>query len=99
MKIGVRIKSIRRAVSIYLDDEDKVFTINGINCKMDKEEFKNRLLDIVLFWDEKMIAKGVIDGEEYSVKIKKENNVIEFKGYGKYPENYKDFIKLIEEVI
>ena len=75
------------------------FICNGQPVKIDINQFCEKLLSIVCFWEENLILPNVHDAEKYKIVIEKDGQVLKLAGCGKYPSNYADFKKLLKEVL
>lgn len=98
MKGIINVSDIQRSLTIKLDTEKNMLIVNEQPIKCDVKLFANRLQTIISLWDKVMIDDSVSDGEHYSVKIKYDDNIVEYLGANKFPSNYRDFITLINEV-
>ena len=98
MKAKIKVFGLNKVVDIVLDTTAGIFTNLGKKVNKNVCEFMDKLLDIVVFWDEDMTVQNIIDAESYLVEIENENKKIVFKGCGRYPENYEMFIKLIGNI-
>lgn len=97
MKISVKARTLNKSFFVKFCEDEKIFLFNDKQCKMNMDEFKHRLLDIVVYWDRQMVAQRGVFEEEFEVKIDKDGEIFSFYGYGKYPRNYSDFIRLLED--
>lgn len=82
----------------YIHYDKKVIYING-SYKEIKEEAIQNILRFFLTWEETNVSPSIIDGEEYLVEIVSSNNKNKYYGKGKFPKNYWNFKKYLEELI
>ena len=98
MKIVIKISNLITSLNIQVDDEKGMFLLNNKAIDVDIEKFVSSLTTILASWQQKMVDESVIDGEEYSVKLRIGTKTRTYIGKNKFPSNYRDFKKLIEGV-
>lgn len=96
MKIEIKVNSLSEHKNIFLSQDKCLF--NGIEKNIDFNHIAERLLNIVVTWQPKMINPRTIDGKKYCVKIEKDSKVYEFQGANMFPENFNEFEYLIREI-
>ncbi len=97
MKITVIMSSMTQFKQLVLDDETKKAKLNGEKIKIDIDDFASKILSIVSSWDARMVNEFIMDGQEYKVKIEKDEKTFEYYGKNKYPDNFKEFTTLLQE--
>lgn len=98
MRASIKIFSMYKNINILVDEEKNKVICNGKEVNYNASDFCEKLLGIVIFWDSNMVNLNVVDAEKYQVEIFKDGENFIFNGMGKYPSNYKEFIKLYESV-
>lgn len=96
MRVEIAVNSMYERLKVVVYD-DKMF-INGQQKQVDCENFLRRLFCIITPWEKQLVNYGVLDGESYSVKITEGDDITEYIGKNKFPKNYREFVKLINEV-
>lgn len=99
MKINISVLSGLVANKIFVDTSDGTFRVNGKDKKLDANKFVDRLLGIVVSWQSEMIGPQVLDGEIYTVDIADGDETAHFVGKNSFPDNYDEFVYLIDEVV
>ena len=80
-----------------INNKTKKVYINGI-IKDIKEDFVERLVDIIKFWKNDYGTETGLDVNEYTINLY-ENNIKEtYHGKGNYPTNFELFIELLGEL-
>ena len=97
MKVKIKVMSMIRNVHIKVLD-DKLW-VNDELKNIDVECFLRRLFCIVATWKNTLIDLSIVDGESYEVFIDDGQNNAKYVGKSRYPKNYNEFIKLIDEVM
>lgn len=98
MKIEIKVDSPSEIYYIKYDTENSVFKCNGKDVKYEMFSFKEKLFDIIVYWDDDMTIPDITDAEAYSVKIEIAGEKRTFTGKGLYPDNYFKFKELLKEV-
>ncbi len=96
MKIIVTLRSLTKLTRLELDEEKQTANLNGTPIDINVEPFINKLLKIVSSWKKRMVNDFILDGLEYTVKIEKDDKSFEFYGRNKFPDNFQDFINLLQ---
>ncbi len=96
MKVKISIQNMVNFTNLVVDDETNKATLNGQEIKLDIPYFVSKLVAIVSSWKSKMINDFIVDGEIYLVKIENEGKIYTFEGRNKFPENYREFKKLLK---
>ncbi len=97
MKITIIMSSMTHFTQLIIDDKTKEAKLNGENIEIDIDNFANKLISIVSSWEPRMVNEFILDGQEYRVRIEKKGKIQDYYGKNKYPENYRDFISLLQE--
>lgn len=97
MKISIILSSMTQFNQLVLDDATQEAKLNGKKIKLDIDKFASKVLSIVSSWEKRMVNEFIMDGQEYKVKIEKEDKTYEYYGKNKYPENFREFSKLLQE--
>lgn len=92
IKQGINVKL--NALLLYKENEihlnNNKYTIT--------DEFKERLLKIIINWKSQYKNTNKIDEEEYKITIKTEKDEEIIKGKGSYPLNYNELFRLLGEL-
>jgi len=96
MQIKIDLFSPTKFDKIYLNTTIKKFTFNDIPCLYNLEFFVTTLLNIISSWPEESTA-CVFDTENYSIRIKENDQIKSYFGNFNYPQNYNLFKDLLEE--
>mgnify|MGYP005758208565 FL=1 len=99
MQITVKLQNLKGEKKIFLDDEKRVFTVNGKDKSVDIDKFASHLLRIVSSWEERYENSRIIDGLTYSVEILKDGKTYNFYGKNNFPKNFYQFSALVGEVL
>ncbi len=98
MKVEIGLRNLKKAINLKADYEDALAELNGKAVVFDVKNFVSKLLAIVCSWESEMINSQILDGCSYFVKVDNGNENFEFVGANKYPDNFNDFVALLEEV-
>lgn len=99
MKITIDLFGDKKQVKIFLDDNKRIFLMNGEKRESaDIDEFASRLLRIVSRWKEKYYDPFSLNFQGYDIDIEKDNKVYSYTARGILPNNFSDFSKLIESL-
>ena len=94
--IDISVKGINKPMELTINPKElKVYCPNGIK-DIDNNTI-SKLLKIICLWNGEY-KKSVIDGLEYRIKITTSKEVVEYKGMGDYPYNFKEFLDLIGKI-
>ena len=99
LKIQSEVSSATNYYNVLLDTEFDIFVCNGQNAKMNPFEFKEKLFDIIVYWDNDMTSKVNTQTEKYNIKVTINQKEYNFVGNGLYPNNYKLFKNLLSELL
>ena len=99
MQIIISLGNISNQTVIKIDDENALFLVNERPKKVDINRFIMRMQSIISSWQYTMINNRIIDGSWYDIKIKSGDNKRHYVGKNAYPQNYDEFISLINEVV
>lgn len=72
-------------------------TLGGCDFELDIPAFTSKLFTIVSSWQPKMMNYGIIDGMKYGVHIEKGGEVYDYEGRNSFPDNFRDFSKLLRD--
>ena len=97
MKVKIELMTMTKATKILINGND--FFVNGRRIDAEVEKFLNRLFIIIASWKNRMVNISALDADTYSVFVEDGNLKQEFFGKGEYPRNYREFIKLLDEVV
>ncbi len=97
MDVTIRILSARKIYSIKINTKTNECTNMGRRVNIKTQEFVDKLLDIIKTWKSNILGPKMIDGESYSIDIADGGEVEHFVGVNAFPDNYSDFVDLIED--
>lgn len=97
--IDIKVNSATNPFVVFVDSKLGVFVCNGQTIKKDPFKFKEKLADIVIYWDNSMINPVDFIAESYSVQIAIDGSQHNFEGKGIYPSNYQQFKNLLMELL
>ena len=95
-QIDINVNGIDRPIDITINPKELKAYIPSGEKKID-ESIITKLLSIVCLWNNEY-KKNIIDGPIYLVKITTSKEVVEYKGMGDYPYNFKEFLDLIGKI-
>ena len=99
MKVDVKIINLNETINIFADDIEKKIVLNGLPVDFDPVKFVSEVSVITYNWEENNINNSIIDGERYAISIISNNNKQrKIMGKNNFPFNYKDLVKLLNEV-
>ena len=98
MEIKINVFSKINFFKITANTNSGQFVCNGKNVNINVNDFAQKLLSIVAFWDENLTLPNVQDAESYLITIIKDGQKLNLTGQGKYPQGYSEFINLLKEV-
>ena len=91
-QIDINVDGINKPINLTITPKElKVYTPLGE--KDISSDFVSKLLRIVCLW--KNDSTSVIDGPSYLVRITTSKEVVDYKGKGNLPYNFKEFLDLI----
>lgn len=99
MQITIKLQNLKGETKIFLDDEKRIFTVNGKDKVVDIDRFASHLLRIVSSWEERYENNMIIDGLTYEIEIQKDGQTYNFYGRNNYPKNFYQFDMLLNEVL
>lgn len=99
MQIIISFGSSISQTVIKIDDAKPLFLVNDKPKDIDINRFIMRMQSIISSWQYTMINNRIIDGSWYDIKIKSGDNKRHYVGKNAYPQNYDEFISLLNEVI
>ena len=76
-----------KELKAYFPDRERDISVDTIK----------KLLRVVCLWNNEYKSNN-IDGPRYSVKITTSKEVVEYRGTGNYPYNFKEFLDLIGKI-
>ena len=89
MRISILISSADNILKVFLDDENRTFTINSKHIQdVNLDEFASKVLRIISSWENEYKNTNVFDAEQFCVKVEKDGKEYNYKGFGSYPDNY-----------
>ncbi len=97
MKITITLSGLSNFTQLIIDDQKQEAKLNRTKINLNIDDFSSKILSIVSSWDKRMVNEFVLDGQEYMVRIEKNNKVYDYYGRNKYPDNYREFITLLKE--
>lgn len=99
MNIKIKIFSPQFSANLTIDSIEEKAELNGIEIFMDFTYEIENLIEIFSSWENKEDEFYILDDESVSVEVC-ENNITKKMSYtGNFPENYKEFKKVIKEII
>ena len=98
MVVEVVVENINKRTVIVANEDNDYLSCNGKESLFSGELFIERLIPIVVNWNDVMINNSVLDGVRYSIKIKNNGKERTIIGKNIYPINYREFSGLIAEV-
>jgi len=100
MKIEIQYSSLNNNINIFADTENNIFICNNKVPKISIEDFKEKLLDIIIYWDNDMtIENYMTDAEKFIVSIETDEDYHHFTCNGLYPDNFDEFKNLLQIAI
>ena len=93
MKIEIKLLSTTKRTVISMCNEKCL--VNGKEKKINFDETIEKLINIVMSWQPKMINPFIVDGLNYSVKIEKDGTLYSYEGANSFPDNFSKFEKLV----
>ncbi|MBQ8425305.1 MAG: hypothetical protein IJX17_04720 [Clostridia bacterium] len=97
MKVNIELMSMYKRIVVETNSDNNVFLCNKkpvTNILL--KQFEERLLDIVIYWEQNTIKNYYVDLETVRVEIEKDGEFFEYFIQGIYPDNYNEFINLLE---
>ena len=98
MIVDISIYGLKVDIEIVADTVGNFVKFHDDMVDIDAVEFVDQIKDIVEFWPPLLENVGIRDGSNYTVKLIDGVNEKVFKGKNKYPNNYNDFISLVNKV-
>ncbi|MBQ8844576.1 MAG: hypothetical protein IJ008_01005 [Clostridia bacterium] len=97
MKVNIEIMSRHKRIVVESDSEKNIFLCNKKPVKnVLLNQFEEELLDIVISWNQSSSSDFYLDLESCSVEIEKDGEIFKYFIQGIYPDNYSEFINLLE---
>ena len=96
-KIMLGVSTLNKTISLTIDYEKQSAELNGEKLNLEIKPFVRDLTRIVSSWQNEMKESSVQDGISYFVHIKKDGKIYKFDGLNKFPDNFDEFILLLEE--
>ena len=96
IRIDVDIRGIDMPISFSINPKELKVYFHGEEKDISKDTIA-KLLRIVSLWNN-MYKGSNVDGPNYLVKITTSKEVVEYKGMGDYPYNFKEFLDLIGKI-
>ncbi len=97
MKILVNWATMKKVARLEINTATNQSILNGENFSLDIQNFSKKLIKIVSSWEKEMINPYGRDGISYSVWIKDGDINLKFVGKNKFPNNFSEFLNLLEE--
>ena len=98
MEIKIEVFSMYEYYKVTANTTINSLIINNKKSNMNASEFAEKLLNIVAFWDERLVSQNLVhDAENYVIEIEKGLETLKLIGNGKYPNNYNNFKNLLKE--
>ena len=97
MKVSIEVMSMYRRIVVETNSEKNIFLCNNkpvTNILLN--QFEEELLDIVISWNQSSSSDFYLDLESCSVEIEKDGEIFKYFIQGIYPDNYSEFINLLE---
>ena len=63
------------------------------------EELINEVKSYITYWDNEYVDNNIIDGSSSKLIIYTNNEIIKYHFKNKYPYNYKNFVKILKELV
>lgn len=96
-KIMLGISTLHSSMNLKIDYDNQSAELNGEKFDLKIKPFVSNLTRIVSSWESEMKNDSIKDGISYFVHIKKDGKVYNFDGENKFPDNFDEFILLLEE--
>ncbi len=96
-KIKLGVSTLNKTISLTIDYDNQTAELNGENFDLNIKPFVSDLTSIVSSWQNEMKDDSIKDGISYFVHIKKDGKVYKFEGLNKFPNNFDEFMFLLEE--
>lgn len=97
-KISLGISNLRKCFNLNLDYKTASAKLNEKPFEMDVRPFMEKVLKIVADWPENLADNSILDGLAYHVYVQKDAQIKKYQGKNKFPSNFFEFIKLLDEV-
>lgn len=97
MKVSIEVMSMYKRIVVESDSEKNIFLCNKkpvTNILLN--QFEEELLDIIISWKQGSSSDFHLDLESCSVEIEKDGEFFKYFIQGIYPNNYSEFINLLE---
>ena len=88
-------RAIDNKEEIYGIQDIKIFKIN----KNEEKEYFEKLLKITSEWKSIYHDNAILDGKQWSIKIKYNGNKLSYWGSNEYPDNWSEFEDFLEYII
>mgnify|MGYP005782402621 CR=1 FL=1 len=98
MKITIEREYGQSLQKIEIDCAAKQVIVGGVKKNVDADWLASRVLQIVSSWDSSYFSDYAIGGEWFRVTVFDNNSQYRFEGRGEYPENFPEFLDLLDEV-
>ena len=99
MQIKINKQSLKEDTTILIDVIRKIVKDNKHNAKQIQDSILLEIVKCISSWKESYVNDRIIDGATYTIKIKSNNGMKTYIFKNKYPENFSDFLKALQEVI
>ena len=96
-KIMLGVSTLNKTISLTIDYDNQSAELNGEKFDLQIKSFVRDLTRIVSGWKNEMKDNTINDGLSYFVHIKKDGKVYKFDGLNKFPDNFDEFMLLLEE--
>lgn len=100
MKIKIYKNSLDDSHSLYMNDKKRENVIaDGIETTCSAERFRFMVLNMVSDWEKEMIDPFIIDGLEYKIVIKENDQETVYTFKNKFPDDIHRLEMLIENIV
>ena len=99
MQVTIRINNLITSTLIQANENNSFIFINNEKINYNATIFLNKLLPIISSWDRPKKQLMIKDAENYEITIISENNKKILRGKSYQHSTYKDFKRLISEVM
>lgn len=97
MYISISLKSFQETLIVLNLDNNTILYNNNLSHQS-ANIYLDRIKSILKSWETFYSNSSIIDGSSYKVEIYNGVNKVIYRGINKFPENYNNFLELVEEI-